>query len=584
MKTLKILGVPVASFGEAQTAPGQKKPLPEVPLAQRTFLSPRYEPGNITQNATVMQVQEAIRMAENGQTQEAFRFIRDVLLSDEFIQACFNTRKLAVLSQPLAVLPKDKNNDDDVALAAAVTQAIDDCENWNQGLLALMDSHGMWPVSIAERLFRPFTPEDAASYEGPPLQYTLKKFAPVNHQLECYQWAYLTGGVGMGTASAIQLANMGRTGQEKTQSQYTIDLERWEPYIKLWPIDGAGRIIYDTSNAQYLDPQRHVVHRGHLLTNYRDNWLPGARAILIWWLLRNLGREWFARGMERVGTPWPVGYTDASDPAAVALLEQAFKLQYQIGGLVVDESSRIELKEAMVQGMAQGYEVFYDMCNAAIAFHITGLRDTQKPAGLNAGEGNMQQTVRDDVRMMDMMMLAETCKNQIAKPFAQINGLRGNVKFVWGGLNQTDAKAFMDMLQVGKNAGLEVAEESLPTVNEKTGIVWEKAAPAPAPDFSGGASVLASRSAKNLKWLSANGAPSPVDDVVEQNRLKLAQAFRGSFAPVRQIILSSSSREDCLKKLTAAFPDWNLSRINNIVDEALQICAAKGAAAGVVKK
>lgn len=56
--------------------------------------------------------------------------------------------------------------------------------------------------------------------------------------------------------------------------------------------------------------------------------------------------------------------------------------------MVVDENSKVELKEAMVAGMANGYETFHNLCNSAISFRITGLKETKKPAGLNAGKTN----------------------------------------------------------------------------------------------------------------------------------------------------------------------------------------------------
>ncbi|MDE2104417.1 MAG: DUF935 family protein [Patescibacteria group bacterium] len=596
MKALKILGLKVAEFGDVTApvrrgtpvaggslAPAATEPVPQ---SQLKYLNPRYEPGNITSNATVVQVQDAIRQAENGSTMDLFRFYRDILMSDDHIQSCINTRKLAVLAQPLSILPKDKNSADDVALAAAMMQAREDCENWNAGMIALMDSNCLYPASAAERLFKPADKNSKIK-----LQFTLRRFVPVNPQLLCYQWAYLTGGVGLGQASAIQLANITADDAHSgtALSPYQVDLERWEPWIKLWPIDPQGRIIYDVSRAEYLDEKRHIVHRGHML-NARDNWGGPGRAILMWWLLRNLGREWFARGMERYANPFPVGYTDVTDPQAVALLRQAFDLMATIGGLVVDENSRIELKEAMVQGMAQGYETFHRLCNEAISFHITGLKESQKPAGLNAGQSNFSGTVREDVRMFDQMTLAETCERQIARPFAEVNGLAGAVKFVWGGLSDADAKTFADFLNTMKQAGFTPADGSLATINERTGLTWEKAEP-PAMGIppSGGAQTnndprkkpdgVESLSA-NLTWLSA-GNPSPgtpVDDVVAAHQDALARAFRGALAPVRQVILSSTSPRDAEHKLKLLFADWPTERIAGIVAQAMQVCAAKGAA------
>lgn len=580
MKTFKLFGIPVASFGETEPV------APAVPTAQTKFLSPRYEPSNITQNATVQDVQNAVREAENGEPSQLFRFYRDVLLSDDHIQSEINSRKLAMLAQPLAILPRDKNNADDVALARALLSAKDDCENWNTGLLALMDSNCGWPVSIVERLYQPAGEPRPGE---PRLRFTLKKFVPVNPQLLCYRWAYLMGGVGLGTASAVQLANINRTsdGNPNLRDAYTIDLEKFEPYIKLWPIDQAGRIIYDPSTAEYLDPARHIIHRGHLLHTMRDNWGGPMRAILMWWLFRQLGREWFARGMERYGSPWPVAYTDANDPAAVSLMKSAFDLSRKIGGLVVDESSRVELKEAMVQGMAQGYETFYNLCNDAISKHITGMNRSTASKGLNAGEDNMQQSVREDYRVFDQMSLNETLTRQLAIPFRDLNGLRGSVRFVWGGLSDKDAATFADLVKTMKEAGFQLTDDSIPTANERTGLSWERVqTPAPLGGMFGSPSGdgrdegdLKNFSA--LKWLSAtgNGAANPTDDVVRKNVARLADAFRGANAPIREIILNSTSREDALHKLKAFYADWKPGRVEAVLEEALQLCAAKGAAA-----
>ncbi len=590
MKTLKILGVPVASFGESKPQGVNRiGSLPDGDMAgvQTKFLNPRYEPSNITNNTTVMQVQEAIRQAESGDCMDLFRFYRDVLLGDDHIQSCVNTRKLAVLAQTLSILPANKNNPDDVQLAKAMQRAKADCENWNQGLITLMDSACIFPVAGVERLFKAAGP---AATDEPQLQYTLKRFVPINPQLYCWRWAYLTGGVGMGTASAIQLANIGADDQNALTSPpaspYNIDLERWEPWLKLWPIDSQGRLIYDVSRADYLDPKRHVTHRGHMLANFRDNWGGPGRAILMWWLFRNLGREWFARGMERYAAPWPVAYTDVTDPMAVALLERAFDLSKKIGGLIVDENSRIELKEAMVQGMAQGYETFHQICNEAISYHITGLKESQKPGGLNAGQSQFSGTVREDVRMFDMMMLAETCERQIAVPLRDLNGLKGNVKFVWGGLSDADAATFATFLKTMAEAGFEADDTSLPVVNERTGLTWKRKVAAPVVTIPGQPAKpepdeeeikpLAAR----LMWLSANGngaSKTAVDDVVANHATALANAFRGSLAPVREIILQSNSRADAEHKLRTFFADWNPDRIANIVEEAMQVCAARGA-------
>ena len=71
--------------------------------------------------------------------------------------------------------------------------------------------------------------------------------------------------------------------------------------------------------------------------------------------------------------------------------------------------------------------------------------------------------------------------------------------------------------------------------------------------------------------------------VVQAHAAALGKAFRGGLAPVRQIILNSSSRADAERQLKTFFADWPAERIAGIVEEAMQVCAAKGAADGQTK-
>ena len=50
-------------------------------------------------------------------------------------------------------------------------------------------------------------------------------------------------------------------------------------------------------------------------------------------------------------------------------------------------------------------------------------------------------------------------------------------------------------------------------------------------------------------------------------------------APFRQIILESSSREECLMKLARAYADWKPERLAAELEEAMQIAAGAGLAA-----
>lgn len=445
-------------------------------------VSNQYEYPNVSANATVATIQSAIRAAEAGDTRKLFGFYRDLSIGGSHVQAEFNKRKLAVLAQPHAILPADKAKPDDVTAALAVNQMIADAENWNDGLTHLLDST-LWPVSVVEKLFRPRDlPSDAPSAMR--LSYTLRKIEPVNPTLLCFQKPYAR-----------------RMTPAPTETEPAIEV--WESDLRFYSTDADGRINYSYEQTYAADPMRHMIHRGHLLAGVRDNWGGPMRAVVFWYLLSVLGRDWFARAMERFGVPFPVGRTNAKDAQAVQFLSDAFALSTKIGGLVVDHETQIELKEVAISGLADSHEKFLSICNREISKVIVGqtLSAEAQPTGLGSGTANLQSDVRQDIRMFDCIKLGETLQKQLFAPFLKINGLRGAPpKIVWGGLSDDDAKTFADLLNILGQAGFEPTDEAIPTLNERLGFPVQRkplpAAPAPFPPMSGAAPDLTELSAR----------------------------------------------------------------------------------------
>lgn len=563
-----------------ERAPLQENP----PQRQDRFLNPRWEPSNITQNATAQSVMTAIREAENGETRELFRFYRDSLLSDNHIQGLYTTRKLAMLAQPIAILPGDKKNADDVAAVAAVGQMISDCANWTDGCSALLSSF-LWPVTCVEKIFKPADPIAPGS-DCPSLIYTLARFEPVNPMLFCFRWAYLTGGVAMGTASPLQQAGLAQEmGIPLNQSPYIIDLEKWEPYFKLWPSN--GRIIYDCTTASYLDPARHITHRNHLLAGeFRDNWGGPMRAILGWWLLRQLGRDWFGRFMQRYGNPFPVMKVDVEDAQAIEFAREAMKLATTIGGLVIDHDDSVELVAAAVQGGAEGHKLWNEVCNNEISRFILGQdsSSSSKGSGLDGGaQARMAQGVREDYRQFDQMRLGETLQKQLFRPFLDLNGLPGNCKAIWGGLSEDDAEKLGGLLVQLNQANLEPADDSMATISERIGFAVQKKAPQPMPGSEPGneqeeteqTELKASLNLKDVATGSHAAPTHPSDLVAAEHAPALSQLLRGAHAPIREILLTSSSREEAITRCAKFYSDWHPQRVTDLIDGALQQCAAK---------
>jgi hypothetical protein len=422
------------------------------PAALPPRSSPRNDPPNKSASATAATLQSALRSAENGDTRELFALYRDLTGGHSHIMTEFGKRKMALLSQPQAILPADKDDPDAVAAADACRQFVDGCENWMPGLVWLLDGT-LYPAAVAQKVLTPAPP-------GSGLRYLLRRIEPVDYQLLCYRKPYHLG-------TPLQ--------------------EGWEPDLALWPQEpGTGRIRYSIPEATALDPATHIVHRSHLLVGQRDNWGGPLRALLFWWFLSLNAREWFARYMDRYGAPFIVGKTDAKDSASVDFLEEQFATATKLFGLVVDYETQVELKEATTSGAADAYDKFLGVCHREMSKVIVGqdLSAQSAPTGLGSGVANLQGDVREDIRQFDQAMLAHTLRTQVFAPLLALNGIRGPApRIVWGGLADADALGFSTLLLNLSNAGFEPDDESLCTVSEKVGFAVRRKAPVAAPSF-----------------------------------------------------------------------------------------------------
>ncbi len=443
--------------------------LTAVPLSRRGYVSLMSEPRNASSSATVASLQSALRAAEAGDTRNLFALYRDLTCGGSHVQAECNKRKLALLAQPFAILPADKANPEDLIAADACNQMIRDCENWSDALTHLLDSHAIWPVTVVEKLFRPRNlPGETPTRV--PLRYTLRRLEPVNPTLLCFREPLGVEKPAPGTPAPT--------------------VSNWEVGLRFFNTDERGTVKWNYYDTYPAEPARHIVHRGHLLVGHRDCYGGPGRAILFWWLLATLGRDWFARAMERFGVPFPVGHTNAQDKQAIDFLSEAFALSTKIGGLVVDHDTQIELKEVAVSGLADAHEKFIGICNREISKVIVGqtMSSEAQASGLGSGNAKLHGDVREDIRMFDQMRLGETLTKQLFAPFLQINGLRGAPpKIVWGGLSEEDANTLASLLLTLSNAGWEPTAEAVPTLSERLGFpLQKKAVTAPAPQFGFG--------------------------------------------------------------------------------------------------
>jgi phage gp29-like protein len=466
---------------------------------------------------TVDRVQAIFRSAEQGQVEELFALYRDILLAHSHLQGRFADRKRAVLGDTWTVQPFDKKRPEDAEAADALWPLIHH-PDWITACNHLLDA-SLWPVAVVEKVFRP------SSVAG--LTYEIARLVPVPHDLLDF--------------------SAGR--------------------LRIRDTDEAGRPL---STCHDADSHRYIVHHGHLLT-MPDNWGGPMRSLVFWWLLGTMGREWWARFLDRYGSPYTVAKYDSGDEDSRSVLMSALALATKLGGLVVTRETEIEIKQAATTDAGAAFEKFHDICNREISKLILGqtLSSDAQATGLGSGVATTQEGVRQDIRQFDARLLGATISTQLATQFLRINGRKGAPPlFVCGTVSPAELKAIGDFLTSLKTGGMRVADEGIEILSERAGLPLERDASAAANPFAP-FSVRAFSAA-----LASTGRPE--DAIAREAAATLSQALGRHFAPVREIILRSTSPDDAIAGVQAYCARLDTRAAAKVIEEVLIAYAANG--------
>jgi len=512
-----------------------------IPVIQKTIFRPVHEPASTLPSMDVDKIYRILRGAECGDTSDLFALYRDIISSHSHLLAEFLKRKMAVLGTPLNVKPGNKDIPADVETAAAVEAMIEGTPDWIRACSHLLDS-ALYPVSVVEKV-----------YEAVPGGYRLARLVPVPYELLDY-----------------------------TMCQGELRIRDTDPE--------TGSPL---GSVHFPDPNRYIIHRGHLMTTL-DQWGGPMRTLVYWWLFSTMSREWWVRMLDRFGAPFIVGRYDSSDEGSRRVLTQALSLATKIGGLVVSRETEIELQQINSSQAGDAFDLFRDAANMEMSKLIVGqtLSASAQSTGLGSGVANMQQEVREDIQQFDGMLLAQTLRDNLVTQFCHINNLPGAVpKLLWG-----QAKDVAALLERLSKAGLQVTDRALSVISERLGIEIERAAPPPSPLGlpgmlpPGKAAPLplsAPQAWPTLLALAAqstvtSGTPheqaqAAVDAIARAGAADLAQAFRGSLAPIRDIILTSHSADECEQRISAWYARFRPGKAVPILEDALSAYAYNGA-------
>lgn len=296
------------------------------------------------------------------------------------------------------------------------------CKSWKQACIHLLDS-SLWPVSVCEKVYAPTS-----------TGFILLDLVPVPHYLLDYS-----------------------TGK-----------------MMISDVDPVSGSILGTM--RHPDPDRYIIHRGHLLTA-PDTFGGPMRSILYWWLLGTMSRDWWARFLDRYGSPFMVGHYPSGDEKSRNVLQAAFSWACRVGGLVVNEETKVELVQAAAGNSGDAYDKFLTICQREKSKLILGqtLSAEAQPTGLGSGTSNVQEGVRQDIRQWDASSLADTFRSQLFSQYLSINGVSDTPPtLIWGSISSSEKEAMASILVSLKSAGLDLTDDAMQTISEELGMQLQR--------------------------------------------------------------------------------------------------------------
>lgn len=482
-------------------------------LTVATIVDTRMERSSLASRLDVDRVHGILDAAEGGNTRELFDLYRDMVVTDSHTQTEIGKRKLAVCGNPFVAVMPEKSPAEDIRAVEIVNQALNNTPGMLRSLINILDG-SLYPLSVTEKVFQ-------ASGSG----FILKGLYQVPYRLLDY------------TTGKLQIRD----------------------------VDTEGR---ELGSLHTPDPDRYIIHRGHLLST-PDNWGGPLRSILFWWLLSAMDRDWWGRMLERYGTPFMVGRYDANDDQSRRVLERAFSLACKLGGLAVSSDTQIEIKQAAASDSGEAYEKFLSICQREKSKAILGqtLSAEAQSTGLGSGVANAHEAVRADIRRFDSVMLIATLRDQLFQQLLDINGCRGRMPDVTSESNVDSPdklNASGTLISALYTAGVELSDEGIKIMSEKIGLPLQRTAQQKfgVTPFSSGDRGRPTGAARSLETIAQTSAAD------------LAQAFRGDLAPVARIIRESRSADECLAAVEAFMAQHSPRRSQEIVELALTAYAA----------
>lgn len=503
----------------------------QFPTVRKTIFDVRQMPRSTAADLDVDRVWEITQDAEAGNLGGLMALYREMVVAGSHLQGRFMERKEAVLGDTLTVLPADKENADDIAAADIARDMIDNCRDWETFCAHLLDST-LYPVALAEKTFRASSRLVSLTKGGTfRLSYEVASITPVPHDL----LTHING--------RLQICETDERGMVK---------------------------------ASYFDPEpaRYIIHRGHLL-GVSDNFGGPMRSIIYWWLLGHMDRDWWARFLDKYGTPFLVGKYNQSDYASRSILMQAFQFATRLGGLVVSRDTEIELKQAAATDSGEAFQTFHRVANEEISKLIGGqtLSSDAKATGMGSGVAKNQGEVRQDKRSSDARRLGACLRYGLLEQYLAINGVKGRTpKLVFGADSVDESAGAGELLANLNKANLEPTDEALPVLSERLGFQVQRiAAPVVVPGGPPTPFSATLRAAHRSEQAAAAN-----EAILRASAGAVADALGKTYAPIATLIARSASPEDAIARVEAYCASLDPIEASDVIERAMIAMAANG--------
>lgn len=501
------------------------------------------EPPAIAHTLSAERLQAILRSAESGETQDLFSLYREIRLTHAHTQTVLNQRMLNVLNKTLNIVPLDEANPDDAA-AAKACQVLVKHPRWQVGALSHLLKGHFYPVAVLEQTFMPAGMQHPSGLRWLPNDWRAVPFHLLDFtegRLRLWQCDKVTG-----ARSAIK------------------------------------RDLGEDSNGQHSD-MRHIVHRGHLLTDIPDNWGGPMRAVVFWWLFAVMDRDWWVRFLDRFGAPFMVAKVESEDEKSKRLLTTAFSAATKLFGLVVSRDTEVSVHSVASSSHGEAFEKLQTFANAEISKLFLGqtMTVTAQASGLGGGaQAEVQESTLGDIESWDLQVLAATVDESIIAPFLRINGLRGRAVMQVVTDTSRELAGKTSFLEAAVKAGLEPTDEAIAVLSKASGIPLRRiTSSAPPLSFTAFAADPTGPAAAEA-ILRRYGKPTPgeLDIIATRGAPAFAKAFSGRHRAIPDLIAASTSLEDLQARLAAHFSALNPGEAEEALSEVLHAYAATGSA------